>query len=214
MSLLSRIRHYLPHGLYIQTFQPTIVQLNSSNIYAFSRNFGQPARKEEEDVEEVEIYPRSLPADFDPATFDPNDHRGPPSERVFRLVDEIASLTVAEASKLGLVLMKKMGVKEMSNVEFIKAGSGNLAGMAAKAPAAAKEEQKPGKTVFELKLESYEAACKIKIIKEVRGFSDLGLKEAKNLVDKTPFYIKKGVSKEEGEKIMEKLKARGAKVIM
>ncbi|WVY99483.1 hypothetical protein V8G54_025553 [Vigna mungo] len=134
---------------------------------------------------EVEIYPRNLPADFDPAIFDPNDHRGPPSERVFRLVDEIASLH----------------------------RTGNLAGMAAKAPAAAKEEQKPEKTVFELKLESYEAACKIKIIKEVPGFTDLGLKEARNLVDKTP-YIKKGVSKEEGEKIMEKLKARGAKVVM
>ncbi|WVY99740.1 hypothetical protein V8G54_025810 [Vigna mungo] len=214
MSLLSRIRHYLPHGLCRRTFQPTLVRLNFSKINAFSRNFGQPARKEEEDVDEVEIDQRSLPADFDPSTFDPDDHRGPPSERVFRLVDEIASLTVAEAAELGLVLMKKMGVKEMPNVGFMKAGAGNLAGMAAKAPAEAKEEQKPEKTVFELKLESYEAASKIKIIKEVRGFTDLGLKEAKDLVEKTPSVIKKGVSKEEGEKIMEKLKALGAKVVM
>lgn len=215
MSLLSRIRHYLPNGLYKQPLHPTVLRLNTSNLNVFSRNFGQPARKEEEeDVEEVEIDQRSLPADFDPATFDPNDHRGPPSERVFRLVDEIASLTVAEAAELGLILMKKMGVKEMPDVGYMKAGAGNLAGMAAKAPTAAKEEQRPEKTVFELKLESYEAASKIKIIKEVRGFTDLGLKEAKDLVEKTPSVIKKGVSKEEGEQIIEKLKALGAKVVM
>ncbi|XP_020237615.1 uncharacterized protein LOC109816874 [Cajanus cajan] len=216
MSLLLRIRHYLPNSLYRQPLHPTVVRLSASNINVFSRSFGQPARKEEEeDVEEVEIDQRSLPADFDPATFDPNNHRGPPSERVFRLVDEIASLTVAEAAELGLVLMKKMGVKEMPNVGFMKAGAAaNLAGMAAKAPTASKEEQKPEKTVFELKLESYEAASKIKIIKEVRGFTDLGLKEAKDLVEKTPSVIKKGVSKEEGEQIIEKLKALGAKVVM
>ncbi|KAK7401599.1 hypothetical protein VNO78_13209 [Psophocarpus tetragonolobus] len=214
MSLLSRIRHYLPKAIYKQPLHSTVVRLNASNVNVFLRNFGQPARKEEEeDVEEVEIDQRSLPADFDPATFDPTDHRGPPSERVFRLVDEIASLTVAESAELALLMMKKMGVKEMPNVGFMKAGAGNLAGMAAKAPTAAKEEQKPEKTVFELKLESYEAASKIKIIKEVRSFTDLGLKEAKDLVEKTPSVIKKGVSKEEGEQIIEKLKALGAKVL-
>ncbi|MCI31581.1 50S ribosomal protein L7/L12, partial [Trifolium medium] len=87
---------------------------------------GQAARKEEEeDVEEVEIDQRSLPTDFDPATFDPNDHRGPPSERVFRLVDEVSSLTLAEGAELGLILMKKMGIKEMPNVGFMKPGSVN-----------------------------------------------------------------------------------------
>ncbi|KAK7324129.1 hypothetical protein VNO77_27651 [Canavalia gladiata] len=217
MSSLLRIRHHLAtlQSRIRQPLHPTIVRLDASNLSVFSRNFGQPARKvEEEDVDEVEIDQRTLPADFDPATFDPNNHRGPPSERVFRLVDEIASLTVAEAAELGLILMKKMGVKEMPNVGFMKAGAANLAGMAAKGPTATKEEQKPEKTVFELKLESYEAASKIKVIKEVRGFTDLGLKEAKDLVEKTPSVIKKGVSKEEGEQIIEKLKALGAKVVM
>ena len=179
------------------------------------RNFGQAARKEEEeDVEEVEIDQRRLPADFDPATFDPTEHRSPPSERVFRLVEEMASLTLAEAAELGPILMKKMGLKEMPTIGYMKPGAANLAAMASKAPAAGKEEAKPEKTVFELKLESYEAASKIKIIKEVRGFTDLGLKEAKDLVEKTPSIIKKGVSKEEGEQIIEKLKALGAKVVM
>ncbi|XXG74475.1 hypothetical protein AAC387_Pa07g3185 [Persea americana] len=83
----------------------------------------------------------------------------------------------------------------------------------AKGPGAAKEEKKPGKMMFELRLEGYDAPSKIKVIKEVRSFTDLGLKEAKDFV-KTPAVIKSGVSKEEGEQIIEKLKALGAKVVL
>ncbi|XP_004488547.1 uncharacterized protein [Cicer arietinum] len=212
MSLLSRIRHCLPNGLHRQPLYASVVELNARKLNVFSRNLGQAARKEEE--EEVEIDQRSLPADFDPATFDPAENRGPPSERVFKLVDEVASLTLAEAAELGLILMKKMGIKELPNVGFMKPGTASLAVMASKASAAPKEEQKPEKTVFELKLLSYEAASKIKVIKEVRGFTDLGLKEAKDIVEKTPSIIRKGVSKEEGEQIIEKLKALGANVVM
>ncbi|XP_057726133.1 uncharacterized protein LOC130941589 [Arachis stenosperma] len=217
MKPLLRIRHYLPKVLCRQHLRLYVVGLNASNSNMSLRNFGQAARKqEEEDVEEVEIDQRNLPADFDPTTFDPMEHRGPPSERVFRLVDEMASLTVAEAAELGHIMMKKMGMKELPTVGFLKPGAANIAGLTATkaAPAEAEEEKKPEKTVFELKLESYEAASKIKVIKEVRGFTDLGLKEAKDLVEKTPSIIKKGVSKEEGEQIIEKMKALGAKVIM
>ncbi|KAK4285382.1 hypothetical protein QN277_002088 [Acacia crassicarpa] len=215
MSLLLRIRQLLPDGLYRQHLHLGSVGIIPSKFNLFLRNFGQAARKEEEeDVEEVEIDQRRLPTDFDPATFDPTEHRSPPSERVFRLVDEMASLTLAESAELGPILMRKMGLKEMPTVGYMKPGAANLVGMAAKTPMAAKEEKKPEKTVFELKLESYEAASKIKVIKEVRGFTDLGLKEAKDLVEKTPSIIKKGVSKEEGEAIIEKLKALGAKVVM
>ncbi|CAN0911830.1 50S ribosomal protein L7/L12 [Linum grandiflorum] len=101
--------------------------------------------------------------------------------------------------------MKRKGMTQPPVVGVMKGGV---------AAASAKEEKKPEKTVFELKLESYEAASKIKIIKEVRSFTDLGLKEAKDLVEKTPSVLKAGVSKEEGEKIIEKLKALGAKVVM
>ncbi|CAA6667238.1 unnamed protein product [Spirodela intermedia] len=80
-------------------------------------------------------------------------------------------------------------------------------------PAMAAEEKKE-KTAFDLKLESFDAAAKIKIIKEVRTFTDLGLKEAKELVEKAPALLKKGVLKEEAEKIVEKMKAIGAKVVM
>ncbi len=76
------------------------------------------------------------------------------------------------------------------------------------------EEKKPEKTSFDLKLEKYEAASKIKIIKEVRAFTALGLKEAKELVEKAPTLLKQGVSKEEAEQIIEKLKAIGGTAIM
>ncbi|KAL1803326.1 hypothetical protein ACET3Z_031973 [Daucus carota] len=66
--------------------------------------------------------------------------------------------------------------------------------------------------VFEVKLEKFDAAAKIKIIKEVRAFTDLGLKDAKDLVEKVPVVVKKGLSKEEAEANSEKLKALGATV--
>lgn len=208
MNFVLRFRHHLPNGL----SRNSVVALNAINFSGFTRSFGQPARVEEE--EEEEIDQRRLPTDYDPATFDPTEHRSPPSERVFRLVDEVSGLTLAEAAELGAILMRKMGMKEPPTVGVLKPGAAGLAGMAVKSSAAAKEEKKPEKTVFEIKLESYEASAKIKIIKEVRGFTDLGLKEAKDLVEKTPSVLKRGLSKEEGEQIIEKLKALGAKVVL
>lgn len=207
MSFILRLRHNLPYGL----SRKSVVALNSLNFNGLTRSFSQPAKEEEE--EEVEIDQRRLPTDYDPATFDPTEHRSPPTERVFRLVEEVSGLTLAEACELGVIMMRKMGMKEPPTVGVMKAGAAGV-GIAVKASTAAKEEKKPEKTVFELKLESYEAAAKIKIIKEVRSFTDLGLKEAKDLVEKAPAVFKKGVSKEEGEQIIEKMKALGAKVLM
>jgi len=100
----------------------------------------------------------------------------------------------------------------MPGMGFSLRGLGGAGGGVA-APAA--EEKKEEKTAFDLKLEAgFDAAAKIKIIKEVRSFTDLGLKEAKELVEKAPAVLKQGVTKEEAEKIIEKMKAIGAKVIM
>ncbi|CAN0911835.1 50S ribosomal protein L7/L12 [Linum grandiflorum] len=119
-----------------------------------------------------------------------------------------------EVAELGSIIMKRKGMTQPPVVGVMKGGVAAGMAMQKAGSASAKEEKKPEKTVFELKLESYEAASKIKIIKEVRSFTDLGLKEAKDLVEKTPSVLKAGVSKEEGEKIIEKLKALGAKVVM
>ncbi|KAA0055374.1 hypothetical protein IC582_029577 [Cucumis melo] len=213
MRLVSRISHLLPN-VFANTIRSSTVALNPLNRNGVHRNYAQPSRIEEEE-EEVEIDQRRLPADYDPANFDPTEHRSPPTDRVFRLVDEISGLTLVEVAELSSILMKKLGMTEMPVAGYMKPGAVGLAGMVKKVSSAtAKEEKKAEKTVYELKLESYEASAKIKIIKEVRSLTDLGLKEAKDLVDKAPSVLKKGLSKEEGEQIIEKMKALGAKVIL
>ncbi|KAK9135523.1 hypothetical protein Syun_014853 [Stephania yunnanensis] len=170
--------------------------------------------QDEEDLEMIDQ--RRLPADYDPSKFDPTEHRSPPTDRVFRLVDEVSGLTLLEVAELSSILMKKMGMKEPPVVGVMKAGAaaaGVGVGVGVKGGGKAEEKQAE-KTVFEVKLEGFEAAAKIKVIKEVRGFTDLGLKEAKELVEKAPAVIKSGVSKEEGEKIVEKMMAVGAKVVL
>lgn len=140
-----------------------------------------------------------------------------PSERVSAIVDEISGLTLLEVSDLGEVLRKKMGIEEMPIMAMMMPGMGfSAGGMKGKgAGTAGKTEEKAEKTVFDLKLEGgFDAGAKIKIIKEVRSFTDLGLKEAKDLVEKAPASLKKGVTKDEAEKIIEKMKAVGAKVTM
>jgi large subunit ribosomal protein L7/L12 len=117
-------------------------------------------------------------------------------------------------SDLVEVLREKLGVAEMPTMMVMMPGMvpGGLRGGAAARGGAA--EEKAEKTVFDVKLEGFDAAAKIKVIKEVRTFTDLGLKEAKDLVEKAPTLLKKGVTKDEAEKIMEKLKQIGAKVSM
>lgn len=70
------------------------------------------------------------------------------------------------------------------------------------------------KTIFDVKLEKFDTAAKIKVIKEIRGFTDLGLKEAKDMVEKAPIVVKKGLTKEEADSIVEKLKAAGATAVL
>ncbi|XP_051148263.1 uncharacterized protein LOC127263330 [Andrographis paniculata] len=142
-----------------------------------------------------------------------------PSARVMEIADELSSLTLLEISDLTEELRKKMGIEEMPMMAVMMPGMGFASGMAkgkgGSAGGAAKEEEKKEKTAFDLKLDGgFDAAAKIKIIKEVRACTDLGLKEAKDLVEKAPTLLKKGVSKEEAEKIIEKLKGVGAKVVM
>ncbi len=149
---------------------------------------------------------------------DPTEARTPPSEKVQRLVDEISTLTLLEVSDLTTLLKKRLGLPAGMGMMPPMGGGMMMPGMgmavAAGGGAAAVEEKKPEKTSFDVKLEKYEAASKIKIIKEVRAFTALGLKEAKDLVEKAPTLLKQGVSKEEAEQIIDKLKTIGGTVIM
>lgn len=137
-----------------------------------------------------------------------------PSENVSSIVDEITGLTLLEVSDLVDLLRQKLDVQDMPVMGVMMPGMGvGMKGKGAKGGGVT--EEKVEKTAFDLKLEGgYDASAKIKIIKEVRSCTDLGLKEAKELVEKAPSLLKKGVTKDEAEKIIAKLKEVGAKVSM
>lgn len=78
------------------------------------------------------------------------------------------------------------------------------------APAAAEAVEE--KTIFDIKLTGFDAKNKIKVIKEVRALTNLGLKEAKELVEGVPATLKKNVKKEEAEELKAKLAELGAQV--
>ncbi|KAK9793001.1 hypothetical protein WJX73_006647 [Symbiochloris irregularis] len=82
------------------------------------------------------------------------------------------------------------------------------------APAAAAKAPEPEKTEFDVKLASFDATAKIKVIKEIRAITSLGLKEAKELVEKAPVVIKAGVSKAEADEMSKKIEAAGGKVAL
>ncbi|KAL3523079.1 hypothetical protein ACH5RR_015913 [Cinchona calisaya] len=139
-----------------------------------------------------------------------------PSERVGRLVEEIAGLTNDEVAELSSILVKKMAMKEHPFVGVTKPGVSGLAGLAMEVPIAVKGEKKVEKAIFDLELESYSSSYPslVKIVKEIRELTDLGWWETVNLMEKAPALLKKGVSREEGEQIIQKMKAIGAKVVM
>lgn len=116
------------------------------------------------------------------------------------LAEQLVNLTIKEANELAKVLEEDYGIKPA-------AAAVAVAGPAAGGDAAAAEEQ----TEFDVVLESA-GAKKIAVIKEVRGITGLGLKEAKELVDGAPNTVKEAVSKEEAEEIKNKLEEAGATV--
>lgn len=114
-----------------------------------------------------------------------------------KLVDELSALTVMEAADLSKMLEEKWGVSAAAAVA-VAAGAG---------AAAAVEE----KDEFEVVLVAA-GDNKINVIKEIRAITQLGLKEAKDLVDGAPKTIKESAPKAEAEEIKKKLEDAGAKV--
>lgn len=115
-----------------------------------------------------------------------------------QVIEFLSGLTVLECAALVKELEEKWGVTASAPV---------AAGAAAAGPAEAAEEQ----TSFDVILENG-GANKINVIKEVRGITGLGLKEAKELVEGAPKTVKEGCSKQEATDIEAKLKAAGATV--
>jgi large subunit ribosomal protein L7/L12 len=123
-----------------------------------------------------------------------------------KLVEDLSSLTVLEAAELSKLLEEKWGVSAAAPVAVAAAGA--AAGGGAAAPAEAAEEQ----TEFTVVLTSG-GDKRINVIKEVRTIRpDLGLKEAKDLVEGAPQPVKENISKQEAEEVKKKLEAAGATV--
>ena len=115
-----------------------------------------------------------------------------------KIIEDLSSLTVVEAAELSKQLEEKWGVTAAAAVAAAPAG----------AAAAAPEEEKDEFTI----VLAAAGDKKINVIKEIRGVTSLGLKEAKDLVEGAPKEVKTGVNKKEAEEIKKKLEAAGAKV--
>ena len=113
-----------------------------------------------------------------------------------KIVDQLSKLTVVEAAELSKQLEDKWGVTAAAPVA------------AAPVAAAAPVEEQSEFTVFL----AAAGDKKINVIKEVRAFTGLGLKEAKDLVEAAPKEIKSGVAKKDAEEVKKKLEVAGAKV--
>ena len=118
------------------------------------------------------------------------------SEKSTAMIDEIKALSVLELKELVDEICETFGVSAV----------------AAAAPAAGgAAEAAVEKTEFDVVMTSF-GAEKIKVIKEIRGITGLGLAEAKALVEKVPVAVKEGISKEDAEALKAQLEAVGAAV--
>ena len=122
------------------------------------------------------------------------------SDTLNTIVTNLSKLTVSEAAELSKLLEKKWGVEANAPVAAAPVAEGN-----------AVTEEDVGSGVVNIELIA-SGDKKIDVIKEVRAITELGLKEAKDLVESAPKLLKEGVKKEEAEEIKKKLEAVGAKV--
>lgn len=120
------------------------------------------------------------------------------NEKSLQIIEQIKTLTILELADLVKAIEEEFGVS---------AAPVAVAGVAA-GPAAAAEE----KTEFDVELTSFEADKKLKVIKEIKDITGLGLGEAKALVEGAPKIIKEGASKEEAEALKAKLSEVGATI--
>jgi large subunit ribosomal protein L7/L12 len=119
-----------------------------------------------------------------------------------QVVDYIKNLKLGEVKSLIDILESELGVSASAPVMAVAAAGGGAGGAAEEA-----EEQ----TDFDVILKE-PGSSKVKIIKEVRAITGLGLKDAKDLVEGTPATLKEAVSKDQANEIKTKLEGLGAKV--
>ena len=129
------------------------------------------------------------------------------SAKTDEILDSLKSLSLLEASELVKQIEEAFGVSAAASAGVVMAAPGAAGGGDS---AEAAEE----KTEFEVVLESFDASSKIKVLKEVRNATGLGLGEAKALVEAAPKTIKEGASKEDAEALKKAIESVGGKVTL
>ena len=133
------------------------------------------------------------------------------SPKVQQLCDDVCQLNVLELNEFLQLFKEKAGLSD-ADLQGGGGGGGVMMAPAAAAggDAAAPTEAVEEKEYFDIKLTGFDAKAKIKVIKEVRALTGLGLKEAKEAVEGAPSVLKKEVKKDEAEEILKKLVELGA----
>ena len=128
------------------------------------------------------------------------------SEKVDKIVDELKTLTLLEASELVGIIEETFGVDASASV------GGPMVMAAPTTAAATEQEEAEEKTEFNVMLDEVPADKKIAILKVVRTLTGLGLKEAKELVESAPKQVQEGLAKDIAEDSKKQLETAGAKV--
>ncbi|EPS38258.1 hypothetical protein H072_8023 [Dactylellina haptotyla CBS 200.50] len=135
---------------------------------------------------------------------------GAANPKLVQIVDQISTLTLLETADLVGLLKERLNIPD--SLLAAPAAPAGAAPAAAAAPveeeAAAAEE----KTLFNVKLASFDAAAKAKVIKEVKALLGLSLVDSKKFVESAPKMLKEGLTKDEAEKMKKTLEGLGAKI--
>ncbi len=127
------------------------------------------------------------------------------SSKTDEILESLKTLSLLEASELVKQIEETFGVSAAASAGVVMAAPGAAGG----GEAAAEE-----KTEFDVVLESFDASAKIKVLKEVRNATGLGLGDAKAMVEAAPKTIKEGIAKEEAEALKKAIEDVGGKVTL
>jgi large subunit ribosomal protein L7/L12 len=129
------------------------------------------------------------------------------SPKTDEILESLKSLSLLEASELVKQIEEAFGVSAAASAGVVMAAPGAAAGGGG-------GEVAEEKTEFDVILESFDAAAKIKVLKAVRNATGLGLGDAKALVEAAPKPIKEGISKDEAEALKKEIEEVGGKVTL
>ncbi|KAK6543784.1 hypothetical protein TWF694_000516 [Orbilia ellipsospora] len=133
---------------------------------------------------------------------------GSANPKLVQIVDQISTLTLLETADLVGLLKARLNIPDTLLAAPAAAAPAAAAAAPVEEEAAAVEE----KTLFNVKLNSFDAAAKAKIIKEVKALLGLSLVDSKKFVESAPKMLKEGLTKDEAEKMKKTLEGLGAKI--